>query len=123
MDKDTISFLKTLCVVVPLSIIFTYFLSRCSENYQKEHDQNVKYQIEVIDKYDCIGSSWHLVGGRASEQEYHVIYKVTPLTPQADEEYYNNDDEDDEVPYTLYRKIHVGQKFSGTYYNINRYKF
>ena len=125
MDKDTISFLKTLCVVVPLSIIFTYFLSRCSENHQKEHDQNVKYQIEVIDKYDCIGSSWHLVGGRASEQEYHVIYKVTPLTPQADEEYniYNNSEEDDEVPYTLYRKIHVGQKFNGTYYNINRYKF
>jgi len=123
MDKDTISFIKTLCVVIPLSIIFTYLLSRCSENYQKEHDENVKYQIEVIDKYDCIGSSWHLVGGRSSEQEYHVIYKVTPLTPQADEEYYGDGEEDDEVPYTLYRKINVGQKINGTCYNIKRYKF
>jgi hypothetical protein len=123
MNKDTISFVKTLCVVIPLSIIFTYLLSRCSENHQKEHDKNVKYQIEVVDKYDCIGSSWYLVGGRSSEQEYHVIYKVTPLTPQANEEYYGDGEEDDEVPYTLYRKINVGQKFNGTDYNIKRYNF
>ena len=118
MDK-----IKTLCVVVPLSIILTYFVNRCSENNIKEYEQTVKYQIEVIDKYDCISSNWHLIGGRASEQEYHVIYKVTPLTPNANKNYYGSGEEDDEVPYTLYRKIHVGQKFNGTCYNIKRYEF
>lgn len=117
-DKD---FFKFIGVILPFAILFSYFLEWYAEKNNKEHEDNVKYQIEVVDKYDCIGSTWHLVGGRASEQEYHVIYKVTPLTPKADEEYYGNGEEDDEVPYAMYRKIYVGQKFNGTYYNIKRY--
>ena len=123
IDKDTKDFLKVICIILPFAIVFTYFLNCWVEKNHKEHENNVKYQIEVVDKYDCIGSTWHLVGGRASEQEYHVIYKVTPLTPEADKEYYGNGEEDDEVPYAMYRKIYVGQKFNGTCYNIKRYNF
>jgi len=126
IDKDTKDFLKFICIALPIAIIFTYFLNSYTEKNHKEYENSVKYQIEVVDKYDCIGSTWHLVGGRASEQEYHVIYKVTPLTPNASEEYKcigNGGEEDDEVSYALYRKIYVGQKFNGTWYNIKRYNF
>jgi len=122
-NTDWKGFLKTMCLVLPLAIVFTYFMDACSKKNYEEHERTVKYEIEVIDKYDCIGSSWHLVGGRASEQEYHIVYKVKPLTPEAEKEYYGNGEEDDEVPYTLYRKVKIGRKIIGTRYWISGYNF
>ena len=121
IDKDTKDFLKVICLILPFAIVFSYLAECCARKNRVEHENSVKYQIEIVDKYDCIGSTWHLVGGRAPEQEYHVIYKVTPLTPKADEEYYGDGEEDDEVSYAMYRKIYIGQKFNGTSNNIKRY--
>ncbi len=90
-------------------------------NIIKEHEQNKieelriskKYKIEVLDKYDCIGSTYHFIGGRVSEQEYHVIYKVIPLSDIADRYYYGDGVEDDNLPYKIYRKIKIGDSFIG----------
>lgn len=98
-------------------VILGYFVLYSCSKYEKEKVQetinSTEYRIEVIDKYDCIGSTYHLIGGRASEQEYHVIYKVIPLTKTANRHYYGNGEEDDEVSYKTYRKIKVGDSFNG----------
>ena len=123
MENDWKGFLKTMIIVLPISIVFTFFMNKCADKNRADRERNVRYEIEIIDKYDCIGSNWHLVGGRSSEQEYHVVYKVTPLTPQAEKEYYGDGEEDDEVQYKEYRKIEVGKKFRGRSTNIGFYKF
>lgn len=105
--------------------IVGYFALHSFSKYEKEKVQetinSTEYRIEVIDKYDCIGSTYHLIGGRAPEQEYHVIYKVIPLTENADKHYYGNGEEDDEVSYKTYRKIKVGDSFKGHSDNIEYY--
>ena len=90
-----------------------YMLDSCSNKQMEEERAATLYEIEIIDKYDCIGSTYHLVGGRAPEQEYHIIYKVTPLTKMAKKKYYGNGEEDDEVQYRVYRKLNIGHKFRG----------
>ena len=99
--------------IVGLLMCCLYSLVRCSDKQMEEEYQASLYDIEVLDKYDCIGSSYHLVGGRASEQEYHVVYKVKPLTETARKHYYGTGEEDTKVPYYLYRKINVGNKHRG----------
>ena len=105
--------------------IVGYFALHSFSKYEKEKVQetinSTEYRIEVIDKYDCIGSTYHLIGGRAPEQEYHVIYKVIPLTENADKHYYGDGEEDDEVSYKTYRKIKVGDSFKGHSDQINYY--
>jgi len=105
--------------------IVGYFALHSFSKYEKEKVQktinSTEYRIEVIDKYDCIGSTYHLIGGRAPEQEYHIIYKVIPLTENADKHYYGDGEEDDEVSYKTYRKIKVGDSFKGHSDNIEYY--
>lgn len=96
-------------------------LSKCSQPIREKEYAETLYEIEILDKYDYIGSSWHLIGGRASEQEYHVVYKVTPITEEAKKKYYGDTEEDTEVSYTKYRKINVGQKFTGSNPYIGAY--
>jgi hypothetical protein len=57
--------------------------------------------------YDDLGSNWHLIGGRATEQEYHVIYKyrVTNRPGQENKWYIS----ETTVNGGRYRKLHVGQ--------------
>ena len=123
MENNWKGFLKTMIIALPISIVFTFFMNTCANKNRADRERNVRYEIEIIDKYDCIGSNLHLLGGRSSEQEYHVVYKVTPLTPQAEKEYYGDGEEDDEVQYKEYRKIEVGKKFRGRSTNIGFYKF
>ena len=113
-NSDWKGFLKTMIIALPISIVFTFFIENCAGKNRADRERNIRYEIEIIDKYDCIGGNWHLVGGRSSEQEYHIIYKVTPLTEAAKKEYYGDGEEDDEVDYKVYRKIEIGKKFTGT---------
>jgi hypothetical protein len=112
-------------VVSCIIMIIGYFIFKSCSNYEKERAQEIlnstEYRIEVIDKYDCIGSTYHLIGGRAPEQEYHIIYKVIPLTENADKHYYGDGEEDNEVSYKTYRKIKIGDKFKGHSNNIEYY--
>lgn len=100
-----------------------YALVKYDDKVEKEKYQASLYEIEVLDKYDCIGSSYHVIGGRASEQEYHVVYKVKPLTETAKQYYYGTGEEDDKVPYYLYRKINVGSKHRGHSEDVWKYYY
>lgn len=122
----TVEFVKWTSTIILVSILICGIkaMDSYSRKNQEEYERTVRFQIEVVDKYDCIGSNWHLVGGRASEQEYHIIYKVTPITPEAKKHYLGHgEDVDDDVPYTIYRKVKVGQKFIGTRQSISSYSF
>lgn len=108
-----------------ITMIGGYFIFHSCSKYEEERIQesinSTEYRIEVIDKYNCIGSTYHLIGGRAPEQEYHIIYKVIPLTENADKHYYGDGEEDDEVSYKTYRKIKIGDNFKGHSDNIEYY--
>lgn len=75
----------------------------------------LKYEFVITDKYDDLGSNWHLIGGRATEQEYHIVYKYR-LT--------NRPDRDDNMKWYVsettvsgsrYRKLQVGQTLYNNY--------
>ena len=82
--------------------------------FVQDHSQNkkygeLKYECVITDKYDDLGSNWHLIGGRATEQEYHIVYKYR-LT--------NRPDRDDNMKWysrettvsgSRYRKLQIGQ--------------
>ena len=107
---------KRACITITISFAIAAILSplliKCSntlaEKDRVEYESKV-YLIEIVDKYDHLGSSWHLVGGRATEQEYHIIYKATPLTEEAKKNFYYRE-RDDEVDFKTYRKYKVGDK-------------
>ena len=69
----------------------------------------IKYEFVITDKYDDIGSNWHLIGGRATEQEYHIVYKYR-LTNRPDNpdnmEWYTSETT---VSGSRYRKLQIGQ--------------
>ena len=75
----------------------------------------LKYEFVITDKYDDLGSNWHLIGGRATEQEYHIVYKYR-LTNRPDREdnmkWYGRETT---VSGSRYRNLQIGQ----TLYNDN----
>lgn len=69
----------------------------------------LKYEFVITDKYDDLGSNWHLIGGRATEQEYHIVYKYRLI---------NRPDRDDNMKWYVsettvsgsrYRQLQIGQ--------------
>lgn len=76
---------------------------------QNEKYGEVKYEFVITDKYDDLGSNWHLIGGRATEQEYHIVYKYR-LTNRPDREdnmkWYSSETT---VSGSQYRELKVGQ--------------
>lgn len=101
-----------ICFVI--TAIFSPLIIKCSRNIieknRAEYESKV-YLIEIIDKYDYLGSSLHFIGGRATEQKYHIIYKVTPLTEEAKKNFHYTGEHDDEVDFKTYRKYKVGDKY------------
>lgn len=99
-------------IVAIIGIPFYLFVSWSDKKMETER-QNSLYEFEITDKYDYMGSNFYLIGGRATEQEYHVVYKITPLTETAKENFYGDSENDIEVSAGEYRKIKVGTKFKG----------
>lgn len=73
------------------------------------------YEFVIEDKYETLGSNWHLVGGRATETEYHIVYKYRLSNRPNYEVSSLWMTIDDEVPYLKYKKYNVGQRFTSTY--------
>lgn len=69
----------------------------------------IKYEFVITDKYEDLGSNWHLIGGRATEQEYHIVYKYR-LTNRPDDDnnmkWYAGETT---VSGSRYRKLQIGQ--------------
>ena len=122
MKKDNIILI---CLFI-LSIIISIPLNHSCENYEnkkhQEYIQKTKFEIKIIDKYETIGSKYYLVGGRVPEQEYHIVYKVIPLTENAEKvlaESFYGSERDEEIQYKSYRKVQIGQKYTTNYPYIN----
>lgn len=73
-----------------------------------------KYEFVVTDMYEDLGSTWHLVGGRATEQKYHVVYnyRVTNRPDLEDNMVWFGGEK--AVTSGRYRKLHVGQTLYGS---------
>ena len=110
-DKEAlVAFIISFAIAVMLSPLFIKCSRSQVEKERAEYESKV-YLIEIVDKYDHLGNSWHLIGGRATEQEYHIIYKATPLTEEAKKNFIYTGEHDDEVSFRTYRKYNVGDKY------------
>ena len=114
MTQEDKKSLVAIIVSFAIVIVTLPMVMQCTESQNEkamaEYESRV-YLIEIVDKYDHLGSSWHLIGGRATEQEYHIIYKATPLTEEAKKNFYYTGEHDDEVSYKTYRKYKIGDTY------------
>ena len=105
--EDTIEIIAYIFFTVAIVVGFV-----CSVIHDKRQDKKygkIQYEFVVTDKYEDIGSTFHLVGGRASEQKYHVVYKYR-LTNRPDND--NNMiwyEGETTVSGSTYRTLYVGQ--------------
>lgn len=100
-------FWKVMVIVLPIVILFTYGMSAYKNTWTKNHPIKYDtYEILIVDKYEDIGSTWHLIGGRASETEYHIVYKYCNRTKNT---YWK--DKTRTVNGTKYRKYDIGDRF------------
>ena len=114
MTQEDKTFLVVIIVSFAIAVTLLPLFKQCEKSqYEKAVTEykSREYLIEIVDKYDHLGSSWHLIGGRVTEQEYHIIYKVTPLTEEAKKNFYYSGEHDDEVSFKTYRKYKVGDTY------------
>ncbi len=76
MKNDTKDFIIN-CLFIGIALICFYMLcssaSKWSDANHKKYIETTKYEITVVDKYDTIDSTVHIIGGRASEKEYDEV--------------------------------------------------
>ncbi len=65
-------------IIVLIGMIFGAVIGVISYNQEKKDNEQygrINYEFKIVDKYETLGSHYHMVGGqRSSETEYHVIY-------------------------------------------------
>lgn len=77
------------------------------------------YEYVILEKYEPIGSNFHLIGGRTSETEYHIVFK-SRCTNRPDNKYKSNwETHDEEVDYLTYRYYEKGKTYK--FYETSRY--
>ena len=100
-----------LCMIIIIMFIcfpISFLITNGCKNYNKNHPIKYDtYEILILDKYEDIGSSWHLVGGRASETEYHIYYKYCNRTKNTQWEETTRT-----VDGTTYRKYKIGDRIN-----------
>ena len=106
-DKKFNVFSTILISILVLFFLCCIIINACDEVHIKKQYGETRYEFVITDMYDDLGSNWHLIGGRATEQEYHVIYKyrVTNRPGQGNKWYIS----ETTVNGGRYRKLHVGQ--------------
>lgn len=110
-SKDTFEGIMYAVFIVVLIVGSIYAIihdKRIDKKYGK-----IRYEFVITDMYDDLGSSWHLVGGRATEQKYHVEYKYRLTNrPELDDNmiWYIGETT---VSSSRYRKLHIGQTLYG----------
>lgn len=109
-DVDLIFGFIVLIVVVG-AIIAGIFEQRQEKKVEKELGKET-YEVVITDKYDCLGSEWHLIGGRATETEYHLVYKYRCINRPKDEHKSCWRSNDKEVGHSTWVKHEIGDKFT-----------
>ena len=112
-DFTIIEFIFIVILIIGCTICT--IMACIEDNQTNEKYGEIKYEIVIKDKYDYLGSNFHLIGGRATEQEYHVEYNYR-LTNRPD----NKDNmkwyrRDEDVSTSEYRKIKVGKTYFNDY--------
>ena len=102
--------LKTIFAIVIIALTLGGFIyGFVHDRSQNKKYGELKYEFVITDKYDDLGSTWHLIGGRSTEQKYHIVYRYR-LT--------NRPDRDDNMKWyssettvsgSRYRKLQIGQ--------------
>lgn len=90
--------------------VFIFYAISVERKENREYGEK-NYEFRIVDKYETLGSSYHLIGGRATETEYHIVYEMK-CTNRPDDEFWSNWHEyDDEVNYKKYRKYEKGKVY------------
>ncbi len=102
--------LKTIFNIVIVTLLVGGLIYSCvHDNSQNNKYGETKYEFVITDKYEDLGSTWHLIGGRSTEQKYHIIYRYR-LTNRPDRDdnmkWYNSETT---VSGSQYRKLQIGQ--------------
>lgn len=104
--------------VLVIGLIVGGVISCCIDNKkEKQLEKELgaeTYEIVIEDKYECLGSTWHLVGGRATETEYHLVYKYRCVNRPNDEYLSKWHTDDNEVCHTTWQRYNVGDKIKTT---------
>lgn len=110
MNDD--KFEAVLCFIMIVFVCVGGIFACVDEKRDREQYGRINYEFVVTDKYEKIGSTYHMIGGRAPETEYHIIYKyrVTNRPDQKDNMMWY--EEDKEVRYVTYRKMKIGDRFN-----------
>ena len=106
-NKDILSTIGYIAfwVLVIGGLIFGIFMD-CS--YKKKYG-DTRYELVIIDMYEDIGSTWHFIGGRATEQKYHVVYKYRLTNRPNNSENMKWCKGETTVSGSRYRELRVGQ--------------
>ena len=111
MTKDNFGYLSGILLVMFFAGLIIYSTIQDHQTTEKYGEQ--KFEFVITDLYDDLGSNWHLIGGRATEPEYHVVYKFR-ITNRPDDPIYNTWRIDETtISGGKYRKLKVGQKLYG----------
>lgn len=104
--------MKVVFAFIGIFIGLVFGVAACvhDTNEIKKHGKQM-YEYVIIEKYDNIGSSWHLIGGRASETEYHIVYKMRCINRPDDEHISAWKTYDDDVNYLTYRHYETGKTY------------
>lgn len=73
IEKDKLY--AILYVLASLVVIAGFVYGFVHDRLLKEKYGEAEYEFVITDMYEDLGSTYHLVGGRATEQKYHVVYK------------------------------------------------
>lgn len=101
--------IKVLFSCFAVILVFSVIIWGGISEYRTEKKYGPKnYELVIEQKYDMIGSTFHLIGGRASETEFHLVYKYRCTNRPDDKNWYRDDQC---VSYSTYTRYKVGDKF------------
>ena len=111
IDEDLLQMIIAAAIVV-ICLIGGLCAWRQDKQTIQEHGEK-QYEFVITDKYEDLGSTWHLIGGRATETEYHVVYKYRVTNRPDDEDNLVWYRDETSVGGSTYRRYHVGQTLYG----------
>ena len=111
IEKDKL--LAILYVLASLVVIAVFVYGFVHDRLLKEKYGEAEYEFVITDMYEDLGSTYHLVGGRVTEQKYHVVYKyrVTNRPNLKDNMVWHN--RETTVSAGRYRRYRIGQTLYG----------
>lgn len=95
-------------------IISTFIAAIVLDNRESKTYGEKTYEIVIDDKYENLGSTFHIIGGRATETEYHLVYRYRLANRPKDKTASVWQEIDREVSYLTYREYNVGDRLTSS---------